>query len=89
MKKEEVTVKPTPPLKRIYTPPSIKVVFLQNQSKSPSCKFTTKSIKIYASQYNKNMIHNLSNHRLIEDESSVVTKDLSKFSPPPKTLNKK
>ena len=52
-------------------------------------KFTTKSIKIYTSQYNKNMIHNLANHTLTENEFSVFTKGLSFVPPPPKLLNKK
>ena len=76
MKTEEVTLEPTPQLKRIYTPPSIKVLFPQNQCKSSFRKFTTKSIKTYTSPYNKNMIHNLSDHTLIEDEFSVLTKGL-------------
>ena len=71
---EEVTLEPTPPLKRICTPPSIKVLFSINQYKSSFRKFTTKSIKTYTSQYNKNMIHNLSDHTLTEDEFSVLIK---------------
>ena len=35
------------------------------------------------------MIHNLSDHTLTEDEFSILTKDLSLFPPPPKSLNKK
>ena len=46
------------------------------------CKFTTKSIKRYTSQYNKNMIQNLSDHTLTKDEFSVLIKDLSFVSTP-------
>ena len=88
-KAEEVILEPTPPLKCIHKPPSIKVPFPQNQGKSSSCKFTTKSIKTYTSQYNKNMIHNLSDHTLIDYKFSVLTKGLSLFPSPPKPLNKK
>ena len=55
MKTEEIiTLEPTPPLKRIYTPPSIKVLFPLNQCKSSFRKFTANSINAYTSQYNKN-----------------------------------
>ena len=77
MKVEEVTLDPIPPLKCIYAPPSIKVLFPLNQCKFPFCKFTANSIKTYTSQYRKNMIHNLSDHALTEDEFSVLTKRLS------------
>ena len=86
MKTEEVTFEPTPPLKHIYTPPSIKVLFSQNQCKSSFRKFTTKSIKTYTSQYNENMIHNLSDHTLTEYEFSVLTKGLSFVPTPTKTF---
>ena len=76
MKTEEVTLEPTRPLKRIYTLPSIKVLFPLNQRKSLSRKFTINSIKTYIPQYNENMTHNPSNHTLTEDELSVLTKDL-------------
>ena len=82
MKTEEVTLEPTPPLKRIYTPPSIKVLFALNHCKSSFRKFTTNSIKTNTSQYNKNIIHNLSDHKLTEDEFSVLIKVLS-FVPTP------
>ena len=75
-KTEEVTLEPTRPLKRIYTLPSIKVLFPLNQRKSLSRKFTINSIKTYIPQYNENMTHNPSNHTLTEDELSVLTKDL-------------
>ena len=39
-KREEVSLEPTPPFKRIYIPPSIKVLFQQNQCKSSFRKFT-------------------------------------------------
>ena len=64
------------PLKRIYTPPSIKVLFPLNQSKSLFRKFTTNSIKNYSSQYNKNMIYNLSYNTLTEDAYSFLIKGL-------------
>ena len=70
MNSEEITLEPTLPLKRIYTPPSIKVLFPLNQCKSSFRKFTANSIKAYTSQYNKNIIHNLSDHILTEDELS-------------------
>ena len=76
MNTEEVTLKPTPPLKRIYTPPSIKALFPLNQCKSSFRKFTANSIEAYSSQYNKNIIHNLSDHILTEDELLVLTKGL-------------
>ena len=69
---EEITLEPTLPLKRIYTPPSIKVLFPLNQCKSSFRKFTANSIKAYTSQYNKNIIHNLSDHILTEDEFSAL-----------------
>ena len=77
MNSEEITLEPTPPLKCIYAPPSRKVLFPLNQCKSSFRKFTTNSIKAYTSQYNKNIIHNLSDHILTEDELSVLTKGLS------------
>ena len=64
----------------------MKVLFPQNQRKSSFRKFTTKFIKIYTSQYNKNMIHNLSNHTLTEDEFSVLTKGLSLVPTPYQNL---
>ena len=67
MKIEEVTLEPTSPLKRVYTSPSIKNLFPQNQYESSFHKFTTKSIKTYTFQYNKNLIHNLPDHTLTED----------------------
>ena len=79
---------PTPSLKRIYTPPSIKVLFHQNKCNPSLRKFMAKSIKTYFTQYNQNMIHNLSDHILNEDEISVFTKALS-FVPTPTARNKK
>ena len=76
MKTEEVILEPTRPLKRIYTLPSIKVLFPLNQRKSSSRKFTINSIQTYTSQYNENMIHNPSDHTLTEDDLSVLNKDL-------------
>ena len=89
MKTEEVTLEPRLPLKRIYTPPSIKVLFPLNQCKSSFRKFTTNSIKTYTSQYNKNMKHNLFDHTLTEEEFSVLTKGLSFVPTPTKITNKK
>ena len=86
MNTEEIILEPTPPLKRIYTPPSIKVLFPLNQYKSSFRKFTANSIKAYTSQYNKNIIHNLSDHILTEDELSVLTKGLSFVPTPTKTF---
>ena len=86
MNTEEVILEPTPPFKRIYTPPSIKVVFPLNQCKSSFHKFTANSIKAYTSQYNKNIIHSLFDHILTEDEVSVLTKDLSFLPTPTKTF---
>ena len=45
MKTEEGTLESTPPLKPIYTPPSIKVIFPLNQCKSSFRKFTANFIK--------------------------------------------
>ena len=81
IKTEEETLEPTPPLKRIYAPPSIKVLL-----KCSFREFTANSIKTYTSQYNKNMTHNLPNHTLTEDELSVLTKGLSFVPTPTKTL---
>ena len=89
LKMEEVTLEPTPPLKRIYTPPSIKVLFPLNQCKSSFRKFKTNSIKTYTFQYNKNMIHNLSDHKLTDQEFSVLTKGLSFVPTPTKTFKQK
>ena len=86
---EEATVEPTPPLKRIYTLPSIKVLFPLNQCKSLFRKFKTNSIKTYTSQYNKNMIHNLSNHKLTDHEFSVLIKGLFFVPTPTKTFKQK
>ena len=80
---EEATLEHTPPLTRIYTPPSIKTLFPQPQCKSSFRKFTTKSIKTYTSKYNRNTIHNLSDHTLTDDEFSVLSKGLS-FVPTPR-----
>ena len=88
MKTEEVTLELTPPLKCIYTPRSIKVLFPLNQCKSSFRNFMANSIKTYTSQCNKKMIHNLSNHTLTEDEYSVLTKDLSFVPTPTKTFKK-
>ena len=85
MNSEEITLEPTLPLKRIYTPPSIKVPFPLNQCKSSFRKFTSNSIKAYTSQYNKNIIHNLSDRILTEDELSVLIKGLSFVPTPTKT----
>ena len=86
MNTEEVTLEPTPPFKRIYTPPSINVLFPLNQCKSSFCKFTVNSIKVYTSQYNKNIIHSFSDNILTEDELSFLTKDLSFLPTPTKTF---
>ena len=82
----EITLEPTPPLKQIYTSPSIKVLFPLNQCKSSFRKFTINSIKTYTSQYHKNIIHNFSDHTLTEDESSVLTKGLTFVPTPTKTF---
>ena len=86
LKTEEGRLEPTPPLKRIYTRPSIKVLLPLNQCKSSFCKFTINSIKTYTSQCNKNMIHNFSDHKLTEDELLVLTKGLSFVAIPTKTF---
>ena len=86
MNSEEINLEPTLPLKRMYTPPSIKVLFPLNQCKSSFRKFTSNSIKAYTSQYNKNIMHNLSVHILTEDELSVLTKGLSFVPTPTKTF---
>ena len=65
---EEISLEPTPPLKRIYTPQSIKVLFPPNQSKSSFRKLRNNSIKAYISEYNKTIIHNLSDHILTVEE---------------------
>ena len=83
---EEITLKSTPPLKRISTPPSVKLLFPLNQCKSLFPKFTANSIKTYTSQYNKSIIHNLSDPILTEDELSVLTKGLSFVATPTKTF---
>ena len=59
---------PTPALKRIYTHPSIKVLFPKNQCNSSFIKFMAKPTKTYTTQYNQNMIHDLSDHILNEVE---------------------
>ena len=74
MNSGEINLEPTPLLKRIYTPPSVKVLFPLNQCKSSFPKFTANSIKAYTSQYNKNITHNLPDHILTEEELSVLTK---------------
>ena len=86
VKREEATLEPTTPLKRIYTPPSIKVLFPLNQYKYSFRKFRTNCIKTYTSQYNKNMIHNLSNHSLTDDEFSVFIRGLSFVATPTKNF---
>ena len=86
MKTEEVTLEPTPSLKRIYTSSWIKALFPLNQCISSFCKFMTNFIKTYTSQYNQNVIHNLSNHTLTKNEFSVLTKGLSFVSTPTKTF---
>ena len=88
MNTEEIILEPTPPLKRIYTPPSIKILFPVNQCKSSFCKFTTNSIKAYTSQYKKNIIRNFSDRILTEDELLVLTKGFPVFPPRRKFLSK-
>ena len=82
MSTEEITLESTPPLKRIHTPPSMKALFALNQCKFSFHKLTANSIKTQTSQYNKNITHNLSDHKLTEDELSILTKGLS-FVPTP------
>ena len=77
MNTEEIILEPTPPLKRIYTPPSIKVLFPLNQCKSSFRKFTANSIKTYTSQYNKNITHSLSDHILAAQYNKNITHSLS------------
>ena len=77
MNSEKIILEPTPPLKRIYTLPSTIVLFPLNQCKSSFRKFAANSVKAYTSQYNKNIIHNLSDPILTEDELSVFTKVLT------------
>ena len=79
---EERTLDHTSPRTCIYIPPLIKALFPQHQCKSSFRKFTIKSIKTYTPKYNKNMIHNFSDHTLTEDEFSVLTKG-SSFAPTP------
>ena len=81
MNTEEIILEPTPPLKRIYTPPSIKVLFPLNQYKYSFCKFTANSIKAYTSQYNKNIIHNFSDHILTEMNYKFSPKAYPVFPP--------
>ena len=83
---EEITLEPTPPSKRIYTLPSIKVLFPINQCKSFFLKFTANSIKTYTSQYNKSIIHNLSDDILAKDKLSLLTNGLSFVPTPTKTF---
>ena len=86
MNSEEITLEPRLPLKRIYTPQSIKVLFPLIQCKPSFRKFMSNSIKAYTSQCNKNVIHNLSDHILTEDELSVLTKGLLFVPTPTKTF---
>ena len=83
---EEITLEPTPLSKRIYTLPSIKVLFPINQCKSFFLKFTANSIKTYTSQYNKSIIHNLSDDILAKDKLSLLTNGLSFVPTPTKTF---
>ena len=46
------------------------------------------SINKYISQYNKNIIYNLSDHKLTEDGSSILTAGLSFVCTPTKTFKK-
>ena len=84
-RKEEV-LELTSPLRCIYTPPSINPKL--NQCKASFKKLVT--IKTYISQYNKNMIHNLSNYTRFfhqtETEFSLLTKGLSFVLNPAKAL---
>ena len=68
-------------------PPTVEVFFPQNQYKSSFRKFTATTTKTYTSQYNKNMIHNLSGPILTEEELSVLIKGLS-FVPTPTKIFK-
>ena len=74
--REQATLESTSPLRKIYTPSSIKALFPQNQCKSLFRKFTATTIKTYPFPCNKNRIHDLSNHTLTEEEFSVLAKDL-------------
>ena len=87
--RQETTLEPTPTLRSIYTPLSIKVLFAQNQCKCSFRKSTATTIKTYTFQYNKNMIHNLSNCTLTEEEFSVLIKVLSFVPTPTKTFKQK
>ena len=73
-------------MKHTYTPPSIRVIFRQNQCKSSLRNFTTKSIKSYSYHCRNNMIYNLSDYTLAQDEFSVSTKGLSPVPIPTKTF---
>ena len=86
IKRKKVSIEHTPPIKHTYTPPSIKVLFGQNQCKSSLRKFATKYIKTYSYHCKNNMIYNLSDYTLAEDEFSVLTKGLSFIPIPIKTF---
>ena len=84
IKREGVTLEPTPPSTRICT--------TINKRPLPTKPMQILIPKIYdqihqsTSQYNKNIINYLSDYTLTEDEFSVLTKDLSFVSTPTKTL---
>ena len=84
IKKEEVTLEPTPLLKHTYTTIN-KSTLSQKQCKFSFQKFMIKAIKTYTSQYNKNMVHNLSDHTT-KNEFSVLSKGLFLVRNPTKTF---
>ena len=87
--REGATLEPPPPVQRIYTPPSVKILFSQNQCKSSIRKFSAAAIKTYTSQYNKNAIHNpFKPLTLIGEEFSDLTKSLSFVPCPMKTYKR-
>ena len=76
--RKEAVLEPTSSVRCIYTPPSNNHQL--NQCKASFRKFTVVIIKPYTSQYNKNMIYNLSNYtpffHQTEGEFLVLTKGL-------------
>ena len=86
MKTKEVTLEPTHPLKRIYTPPSIKSTSHKTNANLHSANSRPNPLNHIPPSTTKNMTHKLSDPTLTDDEFAALTKGLSFVPTPTKTF---
>ena len=86
MKTKEVALEPTPPLKRICTPPSIKSSSHKTNANLHSANSRPNPINHIPPSITKNMTYNLSDHTLTDDEFADLTKGLTFVPTPTKTF---